>query len=136
MPDAEMSRDGRTLTVHVSLAFRKRGGRKLIIAPQGTEAWAPRPRVDSAMVKALGRAFRWRKQLESGAHTTVAEIAAAEKINPSYVGRVLRLTLLSPDLVEAILDGRQPAHLQLEDLLRPFAVEWRQQRAEIWGTFP
>jgi hypothetical protein len=66
----------------------------------------------------------------------VSEIAAAEKINASYVGRVLRLTLLSPEIVEAILDGRQPADLQLEDLLRPFPVGWREQRAEIWGPFP
>jgi hypothetical protein len=56
--------------------------------------------------------------------------------NSSYVGRVLRLTLLSPEIVEAILDGRQPADLQLEDLLRPFPVGWREQRAEIWGPYP
>jgi hypothetical protein len=54
------------------------------------------------MVKAIGRAFRWRKLLETDTHTTVAEIAAVEKINSSYVGRVLRLTLLSPEIVEAI----------------------------------
>ncbi|HET6377000.1 MAG TPA: hypothetical protein VFG05_01620 [Methylocella sp.] len=132
-----MSHDGRTLTVHVPLAFRKRGGRKLIIAPAGAEAWAPpRPRVDNAMVKALARAFRWRRMLETGTHATVAEIAAAEKINPSYVCRILRLTLLSPEIVEAILDGRQPADLQLEDLLRPFPVEWREQRVKFWGIFP
>ncbi len=135
MADAEMSRDGRTLTVHVPLTFRKRGGRKLIIAPTGSEAWAPpRPRVDSAMVKALARAFRWWKLLETGTHTTVAEIAAAEKINASYIGRVLRLTLLSPEIVEAILDGRQPAALQLDDLVRPFPVEWQAQRGAFWGT--
>jgi hypothetical protein len=91
MARPEMSPDGRTLTVHVPFAFRKRGGRKLVIAPQGAEAWAPpRPRADSAMVKALARAFRWRKLLETGSHTSVAEIAAAEKINASYIGRVLR----------------------------------------------
>jgi hypothetical protein len=76
------------------------------------------------------------KVLETGTHTTVAEIAAAEKINASYVGRVLRLTLLSPEIVEAILDGRQPAGLQLGDLLRLFPVDWREQRAEICGANP
>lgn len=137
MAKAEMSPDGRTLTVHLPLTLRKRGGRKLVIAPQAADAWAlPRPRVDSAMVKAVARAFRWRKQLESGTHTTVAEIAAAENINASYVGRVLRLTLLSPQIVEAILDGRQAANLQLEDLLRPFPVEWQDQRRAFWGAFP
>jgi hypothetical protein len=137
MARAEISLDGSALTVRVPLTFRKRGGRKLVIAPQGMGAWAPpRPRVDNAMVKAIGRAFRWRKLLETGTHTTVAEIAAVEKINASYVGRVMRLTLLSPEIVEVILDGRQPVDLQLEDLLRSFPVGWREQRAEIWGPFP
>jgi hypothetical protein len=86
------------------------------------------------MVKAIARAFRWREILENGTHATIAEIAAAEKINASYVGRVLRLALLAPDIIEAILGGRQPADLQLEDLLlRPFSVGWREQRAEILG---
>ena len=129
---AEISRDGSTLTVRVPLTFRKRGGRKLVIVPQGIDHWAPpRPRVDNTMAKALVRAFRWQKLLETGTHTTVAEIATAEKINASYVGRVLRLTLLSPEIVEAILDGRQPADLQLDALLRPFSVEWRQQRVQF-----
>jgi hypothetical protein len=124
MTKPKMSWDGRTLTVHVPLAFRKRGGRKIIIAPQGAEAWAPpRPGVDNTLVKALARAFRWRKLLETGMHTTVGEIAAAEKINPSYLTRVLRLTLLAPDIVEAILDVWQPAGLQLDGLLEPFPVE-------------
>ena len=74
------------------------------------------------MVKALARAIRWRKLLETGVFATVEEIAAAEKINASYVGRVLRLTLLAPDIVEAILDGRQPAAMTLAVLMRPFAV--------------
>jgi hypothetical protein len=136
MPPAEISKDGCTLTVCIPLTFRKHGGRKLVIVPQGNDQWAPRPRIDNTLVKALARAFRWRKLLETGTHTTVAEIAAAEKINASYVGRLLRLTLLSPEIVEAILDGRQPADLQLEDLLRPFPVGWREQRAEIWGPYP
>jgi hypothetical protein len=137
MSGAEISQDGSTLTVRIPLTFRKRGGRKLVIAPQGSDTWAPpRPRVDNAMVKAIGRAFRWQRLLETGTHTTVEEVAAAEKINASYVGRVLRLTLLSPEISEAILDGRQPVDLQLEDLLRPFPVGWTEQRAEIWGPFP
>jgi hypothetical protein len=137
MSGAKISQDGSTLTVRVPLTFRKRGGRKLVIAPNGSDSWStPQPRVDNTIVKALARAFRWRKLLETGTHTTVAEIAAAEKINASYVGRVLRLTLLSPEIVEAILDGRQPADLQLDDLLRPFPVGWTEQRAKIWGPFP
>ena len=83
------------------------------------------------MVKAIARAFRWREMLENGTHATIAEIAAAEKINESYVGRVLRLTLLAPDIVEAILGGRQPAGLQLDRLLRGFPVGWQAQREAV-----
>jgi len=137
MSGAEISRDGSTLTVRVPLTFRKRGGRKLVIAPQGSDTWAPpRPRVDHTMVKALARAHRWKRMLENGDFATVQDLAATEKINPSYLSRVLRLTLLAPDIVEEILDGRQPADITLAALLRPFPVGWREQRAEIWGPYP
>ena len=82
------------------------------------------------MVKALARAFRRRKLLETGVFVTVEEIATAEKINPSYVSRILRLTLVAPDLVEAILDGRHPSAMTLAVLMRPFAVRWR-ERTEV-----
>jgi DNA-binding IscR family transcriptional regulator len=59
------------------------------------------------------RAFRWRELLENGEYSTIREIAEAEKINESHVGRVLRLTLLAPDTVEAIMGGRQPADVTL-----------------------
>jgi hypothetical protein len=126
-----LTKDGRTLTVRVPLALRKRGGRKLVVAPAGVTWAAPRPRVDDTVVKAIARAFRWRKLLETGVCGTIAEIATAERINPTYVGRILRLTLLAPDVVEAILDGRQPATLQLADLLRPLPVEWTRQREQL-----
>ena len=115
-----------------SCAFRRIGGRKQVVLPDG-HAFAPtsRPRVDRAMVKALARAFRWRKLLESGRYATVEELAAAEKINTSYVSRVLRLTLLAPDIVETIIAGRQPATMKLADLLEPLPVEWPAQRARF-----
>src|SRR5688572_4032642 len=132
--DARISEDGRTVTVRVPLSFRKRGGRKFVLAPEGEVSWAPpRPRVDNAMVKAIARAFRWRKLFETGVYGSVEEIVAAEKINDSYVSRVLRLNLLSPDIVESILNGRQPAHLTLAVLMRPFAVEWNEQQKTIFG---
>ncbi len=125
-------RDAGALTVTVPMTFKKRGGRKLVIAPNGADAWAlPRARIDNTMVKALARAHRWKKQLDSGRYQTVQDLAEAEKINPSYIARVLRLTLLAPDIVEAILDGRQPAELQLDHLLAPLPVEWERQRAEF-----
>ena len=94
--------------VRVPFAIRKRGGRKLVLVPGGTDAGPDRPRVDNAMIKALARAFRWRKLLETGVYGTIEELAAAEKINSSYVSRVLRLTLLAPEIVEAILEGDSP----------------------------
>jgi hypothetical protein len=124
--------DGRAVTVRVPISIRRRGGRKLVLAPGGAEvtAAAITRHVDNAMVKAIARAFRWRDMLESGKYATIREIAAAEKINETYVGRVLRLTLLAPDIVDAILNGRQLAGLQLDGLMKRFPVGWREQRAE------
>lgn len=120
---------GGSLTVTVPMKFKKRGGRKLVISPSGTDAWAPpRARVDNAMVKALSRAHRWRKMLDAGRYQTVRDIAQAENINPSYVARVLRLTLLAPRIVEAILDGRHdPERVTLDRLMEPFSVVWNEQ---------
>jgi len=83
------------------------------------------------MVKALARAFRWKRLLESARYATISEIAAAEKIDRGYVGSILRLTLLAPDIVQAILDGRQPDGLALSDLLKPFPLDWKHQRAGL-----
>ena len=133
MTEPTPTADARTVTVRVPISIRKRGGRKLVLAPNGTNVTtAPVCRhIDNAMVKAIARAFRWREMLEIGTHATIAEIAAAEKINESYVGRVLRLTLLAPDIVEAILNGRQPTGLQLDRLMRRFPVGWREQRVAM-----
>jgi hypothetical protein len=125
-----------TITVRVPISFRRRGGRKIVVAPDGANVTtdSARPRVDSALVKAIARAFRWREMLEKGAFATIAEVAAAEKINESYLGRILRLTLLAPDIVEAVLNGRHPAAIQLEDLLGRFPVEWSVQADRFGPT--
>ncbi len=126
---ATATKDRDTITVHVPLTFRKRGGRKQVVVPDGATAWAPaRARIDNAMIKAIARGFRWRNLLETGVHTTVEDIATAERINPSYVSRVLRLTLLAPAIVEAILDGRQGPEITLASLTKPFSVEWDRQQ--------
>ena len=117
-----------TVTVTVPFAIRKRGERTLVITPDGvTSAPAPRTRVDSALLKALARGFRWRKLLEKGHFATIQEIAEAENINPSYVSRLLRMTLLAPEIVEAILAGRKPEGLTMAKAMRPFPLEWRRQ---------
>ena len=125
------------LTVHIPLTVRRRGGRKVVIAPDGTEAPVmTAARIDSTLVKALARAFRWRRMLESGVVTTVGEMAVREKIIKSYVSRVLRLTLLAPEIVEMILDGRQPAEMTLAALMEPFALEWEAQCQFIANRSP
>jgi len=121
-----------TITISIPIKMRKRGGRKLVLAPDGAN-WAPAGlKVDNVLVKAIARAFRWRKLLETGAYTTIGDLAAAERINPSYVSRMLRLTLLAPDIVEAILSGRQPAAMTLALLTKPFPVEWARQGESFW----
>ena len=123
-----------SLTVRVPLAIRRRGGRKLVVTPEGESACAstpPRPRVDSSLVKALARAHRWKRLLENGTYASISELAKAEKIDRGYLGRILQLTLLAPDIVEAILDGRQPAELGLPRLMKPFPVIWSEQRSAL-----
>lgn len=129
MAKGAIHNDAGSLTVTVPMTFRKRGGRKIVISPTGADAWAPsRPRVDNAMVKALARAHRWQKLLVAGRYQTVRDLAEAENINPSYVARILRLTLLAPDIIEAILDGRHdPVRVTLDRLMEPFSGVWSEQ---------
>ena len=110
-----------TVTLHVPFRMVKRGGRKEMQLPEG--AIQPR-RADSALVKALARAFRWKRMLESGEFATIAELAEREGIAFTYMARVLRLTLLAPEIVERILDGKQEPEVTLARVLEPFPVEW------------
>ena len=114
-----------TITIHVPFRIIKRGGRKEVQLPEGAPV---QRRTDNTLIKALARAFRWKKMLESGEFTTINELAEREGIAPSYMTRVMRLTLLAPDIVEAILDGRQGPEATLGRLLEPFSVEWEQQQ--------
>src|ERR687891_1274589 len=119
--------EGSTLVVRIPMRFQRRGGRKLIVAPDGGAIMpTSKPQPDGALVKALARAHRWRRLLEEGQFGTLAELADEERISRSYVCRVLRLTLLAPDIVERILDGRPT--VGLAQFLKPFPVEWERQR--------
>jgi hypothetical protein len=124
-----LSPDGSTITVFLPMVWRRHGGRKVIVAPPGCDDWAPPPKIDNTLIKALARAHRWRRMLEGGDYGTLAEMADAERISRSYVSRILRLTLLAPDIVERILDGRPT--LNLPQLLKPFPVEWEEQRRQL-----
>jgi len=115
------------VTIKVPFAVRKRGGRKLVLAPDGAPVPPAAPHIDTTLVKAIARAFRWQRMLETGKYATIREIARAERINPSYVSRVLRLTLLAPATVEAILDGRASAAPTLAEAMGVFPVVWTRQ---------
>ncbi|TAN56802.1 MAG: hypothetical protein EPN20_18155 [Magnetospirillum sp.] len=121
-------------TVFVPMTFRRIGGRKRIVLPDGS-LYNPETRVpvDSPIVRSLARAFRWRRLLESGCHASINELAKAERVDRAFASRVLRLTLLAPDIVEAILAGRQPEKLTVRALLEPLPVEWDQQRRAFMG---
>ena len=121
--------EGNTIVVDIPMTWKRRGGRKVIIAPDGGDAWAPaKPRQDETLIRALARAHRWKRMLEDGRYQSAAEIAEAEGITRSFVNRIMRLTLLAPDIQEAILEGRQPKAMQLEELTRAMPIAWQEQR--------
>lgn len=120
------------ISIEIPMTFKKRGGRKVIVLPDGSHGHpSPAAAIDNTMVKAIARAFRWQKLLENGTYGCIDDIAKAERICPSFVGKVFRLLLLAPDIVDAILDGHQPAYLTLKDLMRPFPVAWEDQRSQL-----
>jgi hypothetical protein len=138
-PAARLSPDGKTLAVHVPIVFRRRGCRKEVIAPAGAAplqgsqpAWA-KPDVDEALVKTLAQAFHFQRLLDEGHYATIGDLARANKLDPSFVARILRLKLLAPDVVEAILDGRQAPTTQRQTLLRGVSRDWEEQRAMVEG---
>jgi hypothetical protein len=135
------------IVVHVPLTIRRRGGRKLVISPAGTtqeetgsqslhdtvglagpaSAGSTSILTDEKLLQTLARAFRWKQKLETGAYATISDLAAAERLDTSLVSRTLRLTLLAPNLVEAILDGRQSDVARRQTLLHKMPDEWGRQ---------
>jgi len=114
-----------TITVHVPMRFVIGGGRKAIVSE--IELTEVQPRRENALVKALAKAYRWRLQIENGDYASIAELAKAQRVNESYACRLLRLTLLAPEIVVEILNGRQRLSLTLKDLTKPFSLRWDQQ---------
>jgi hypothetical protein len=113
------------ITLHVPFRIIKRGGRKEVQLPDGAPV---QHRTDSTLIKALARAFRWKRMLESGEYATIAELAEREGIAFTYMARLMRLSLLAPEIVDAIVDGRQPASVTLANMMNPFPLDWEEQR--------
>ncbi len=124
-----------SITVRVPLMIRRRPGRKTVVTPVvgASEAAVPM-RADPALVKALARAFRYQRLLDEGRYASISEMAAGERIERGYLGSLLRLTLLAPDIVEAILDGRQSADLGLPKLVAAVPGDWAGQRQALLGA--
>ena len=121
-----------TVTLHVPFRFVKRGGRKEMVLPSNPLDGAAQPqKTDNTLVKALARAFRWKRMLESGKFATIAELAEREGIARSYVARLLQLTNLAPDIVEAILDGHHGPGSCSGALRRHLPVSWEAQRQSL-----
>ena len=121
-----------SITVHVPLNIQRRGGRKVVIAPDGSVLPQARPSLvpptaDPVLVKALARAFRWKRMLDEGRYASVQELAADQKVDRGYTGRLLRLTLLAPESVEAILNGGQSETTTLQDIENRLLPEWHAQ---------
>lgn len=127
--------DGQTLTIHVPLTLRRIGGRKRVVSPRGATAWMPpRPEINSPLLQALVRAFHWQSLLDDGHYASVNELAKAHGKNASYVAAILRLTLLAPDIVKAVLDGLQSPTIQLQPLMRNgMPLAWEEQRSTFDG---
>jgi hypothetical protein len=121
-----------TLTIRIPTRLQRRGGRKLIMTPEGAAAPARKPSRDETLVKALVRAHRWRRRIESGRAKSITDLGEQEGVTDAYVCRLLPLTCLAPDVVEMILDGRQPKGLRLAEMLGNGPLGWAEQRMG-WG---
>ena len=117
-----------TLTIRIPMRFERRGGRKLIMTPEGAAIPTRKPSRDETLVKSLIRAHRWRRRIETGNAKSITDLANQEGVTDAYVCRLLPLTCLAPNIVEAILDGRQPKGVRLANILGNGPLAWEEQR--------
>jgi hypothetical protein len=122
-----------TLTIRIPMRLQRRGGRKLIMVPEGVAMPTPKPASDETLIRALVKAHRWRMRIESGKAKSITDVAEQERVTVAYVCRLLPLTCLAPDIVEVILDGRQPKGLKLAEMLGSVATAWDEQRVN-WSS--
>lgn len=126
--------------IHVPLNLKKRSGRKRIVVLDTPETQAlaaqtePEITYHDAMVVAFARAFRWKKLLDEGKYTSIIQMADELGVAAPYMSRLIRLTLLAPDIIEAIVDGREPGGMSIEQLRKPMPLLWIDQQVECWGS--
>lgn len=127
-----LQRDGENIRIHIPLKFKKRGGRKEIITPDGLPPVVlDRKPFQKPLVIALARAFRWQELLDSGEVKSISDLARRCNVDASYVSRIMRLTLLAPEIVTSILVGQEPSHLSLEMLTKVLTTNWIEQIKQL-----
>ena len=124
-----LSYDGTMLSIFIPVQFKRRGGRKMIVAPDGVIGM--RAERDDTLIQAVAKAWKWRRMLDRKEVLSLSEIAAREKIGSTYAGRIFDLSLLAPDIVQSILDGRQPPGLSLRELAKGIPLAWEEQREKF-----
>lgn len=138
MSDVEgisLSTDESGIRVHIPMKLKRRGGRKEIIVPQSLQSVMPsRPVYQEALVVAFARAHRWKDMIESGKYGSITELASAIGVDRSYVARLLKFTLLAPDIVEAVIDGREPNGFSISKLISSIPDDWEEQRRRYGFT--
>jgi len=119
------------LVVSVPMQLRKRGGRRRIIVPEQMQTSETKRDYSEALALAITRAHHWKELLDAGKFISISELAQAIGLDVSYAARLFRLTFLAPDIIEAILDGREPDGLSMRILAKPIPLDWREQREEL-----
>ena len=120
-----------TLRVHIPLTMRNRGGRPRILPPKEIEVAMDRGQ-DARLLRAIGRAWDWRRRLERGDVNTIADLARAEGISDRYVSRVIRLAWLSPSVLERLVLRREPTILSIFDLCGVAELPWVEQPGRVF----
>ncbi|HCK33405.1 MAG TPA: hypothetical protein DHW10_07675 [Rhodospirillaceae bacterium] len=125
-----------TLHIRIPMQFSRRSSRKMIVGPDGKTISemidAEADNTDYTFISALGKAFSWQRMLDEGKYQTPKELAEKEKVEVTHMYRVMRLTLLAPDIIEAVLNGKQPRTLTLQNVVRGFPISWQEQR-KVFG---
>ena len=121
-----------TIRVVIPLTIRKRNGRPKILPPDDVDARNGRAQ-DPHVLRAIARAWSWRRQLETGAASTIQDIAAAEKVSDRFVGRMIRLAYLSPSVLETLVITRKPPAISINDLMAVAELPWAEQMEVVFG---
>lgn len=126
-PGLTVSRDGDAIVVRIPVRFYRRNGRQMVLTHGGNGSGAAERESNGALNTALAKAYRWQDQLESGEYAGLEDLAVANGVDRTYVGRILRLTSLAPEIVERILNGDEPEGISLRQLWKNIPVIWSEQ---------